>query len=126
MHFITCHKIDDASHITNLFFIEIVCLHDIYRSIASDYDVKFLGYFWRTLWRKLETKLFFFLQLVILKLMEKNEIVNRNLSQLLHVIIQKNLKSWEECLPFIEFAYNRIVYSTIDFSSFEIVMGLIH
>ena len=68
----------------------------------------------------------FFLQLVILKLMEKNEIVNRNLSQLLHVIIQKNLKSWEECLPFIEFAYNRIVYSTIDFSSFEIVMGLIH
>jgi len=106
--------------------MEIVCLHDIYRSIASDYDVKFLGYFWKTLWRKLETKLFFFLQLVILKLMEKNEIVNRNLSQLLHVIIQKNLKSWEECLPFIEFAYNRIVYSTIDFSSFEIVMGLIH
>jgi hypothetical protein len=52
-----------------------------------------------------------------------NEIMNRNLSHLLHVIIQKNLKSWEECLSFIEFAYNRILHSTIDFSSFEIVYG---
>jgi hypothetical protein len=50
------------------------------------------------------------------------------------VIIQKNLKICEECLPFVEFAYNRIVYSTTDFSPFEIVyafnpltpMDLIH
>ena len=38
-------------------------------------------------------------------------------------MIQKNLKSWEECLQFIEFAYNRTVYSTTGFSPFEIVYG---
>ena len=49
--------------------------------------------------------------------------MNRTLSTLLRTIIQKNLKSWEDCLPFIEFAYNRSVHSTTDFSSFEIVYG---
>jgi hypothetical protein len=49
--------------------------------------------------------------------------MNIILSQLLCVVIQKNLKSWEECLLFVEFAYNRIVHSTTDFSPFEIVYG---
>ena len=42
---------------------------------------------------------------------------------MLHAIIQKNLKTWEECLPHVEFAYNRTVHSTTKFSPFEIVYG---
>jgi len=53
----------------------------------------------------------------------QTEVVNRTLSPLLRAIIQKNLKSWEECLPFVEFAYNRTVHSTTGFSPFEIVYG---
>jgi hypothetical protein len=45
MHFITCHKTDDVSHIADLFYREIVCLHDILRSIVLDHDVKFHSYF---------------------------------------------------------------------------------
>ena len=53
----------------------------------------------------------------------QTEVVNTILSTLLHTIIQKNLKIREDCLPFIEFAYNRSVHSTTNFSSFEIVYG---
>jgi len=36
-------------------------------------------------------------------------------------VIKKNIKSWEECLPHVEFAYNRAVHSTTQHSPFEVV-----
>ena len=53
----------------------------------------------------------------------QNEVVNKTLSTLLRTIIQKNLKSWEDCLSFTELAYNRSVHSTTNMSPFEIIYG---
>ncbi|KAK1665512.1 hypothetical protein QYE76_053671 [Lolium multiflorum] len=38
-------------------------------------------------------------------------------------MIKKNLKEWEDCLPHVEFAYNRAVHSTTELCPFEVVYG---
>ncbi|KAG7527866.1 Retrotransposon gag domain, partial [Arabidopsis suecica] len=121
-HFIACHKTDDALHIANLFFKEIVRLHGMPRTIVSDRDAKFLSHFWKTLWSKLGTKLLFSTTCHP-QTDGQTEVVNRTLSTLLRALIKKNLKSWEECLPHVEFAYNHSVHSASKFSPFQIVYG---
>ena len=102
------------------FFREIVRLHGIPKSIVSDRDTKFLSYFWKTLWKKLGTKLIFSTACHP-QTDGQTEVVNITLSSLLRVVIKKNIKSWEECLPHVEFAYNRAVHSTTQLSPFEIL-----
>jgi hypothetical protein len=38
-------------------------------------------------------------------------------------VLKKNLKMWEECLPHVEFAYNRVVHSITKVSPFQVVYG---
>jgi len=58
-HFIPCHKVDDASHISRLYFREVVRLHGLPKTIVSDKAAKFISYFKKNLWAKLGTKLLF-------------------------------------------------------------------
>jgi len=81
-HFILCHKIDDANHVVNLFFKEVVRLHGIPRSIVLDRDVKFVSHFWKMLWGKLGTKLLFSITCHP-QMDDQTEVVNRIFSQLL-------------------------------------------
>jgi hypothetical protein len=53
----------------------------------------------------------------------QTEVVNRSLGTLLRVLIKKNLKDWDECIPHAEFAYNRAKHATTMKSPFMVVYG---
>ena len=46
----------------------------------------------------------------------QTEVVNKSLSTMLRAILKGNNKSWDEYLPHIEFAYNRVVHRTTKIS----------
>jgi hypothetical protein len=116
-HFIPCHKSDNASHVTDLFFTEIIHLDGVPNTIVLDRDAKFLTHFWRTLWFKLGTKLLFSITCHP-QTDGQTEVVNRTLSTMLWAVLKTNIKLGEECLPHIEFAYNRSIHSTTKVSPF--------
>jgi hypothetical protein len=47
------------------------------------------------------------------------------LSTMLRVILKKNIKMWEKCLPHVEFTYNCSLHSTTKMCLFEIVYGFL-
>ena len=92
-HFIPCNKIDDASHVANLFCREILRLHGVPMTIVSDRDLKFLSYFWKTLCTKIGIKLLFSMAYHP-QTDGQTEVSNHTLSALLCGLIKKNIQEW--------------------------------
>nr|GFB29717.1 transposon Ty3-I Gag-Pol polyprotein [Tanacetum cinerariifolium] len=91
--------------IASLYFKEIVRLHGVPKTMISDRDVKFLGHFWRTLWRKLGNTLKFSTTCHP-QTDGQTEVTNRTLGSLLRALITRNLKQWEELLPHAKISKN--------------------
>ncbi|RDX84168.1 hypothetical protein CR513_34825, partial [Mucuna pruriens] len=122
-HFIPCHKSNDASHVSNLFFKDVVQLLGLSRTIVLDRDTKFLEHFWRSLWSKLKTKLLFSTTCHP-QTDGQTEVVNRTLGKLLRCFVKKSLRDWEDWIPHIEFAYNRVFNSTTSYLLCFIVLTM--
>ena len=120
-HFIPCHKVDDASNISRYFLRDVIRLHGLPKTIVSDRDPMFISHLWRTLWGRPETKLNFSSS-CHLQTDGQTKDVNRSLSTMLRAILKGNHKSWDEYLPHIEFAYNRVVHN---FHPLRLYTGLI-
>ncbi|GJS56056.1 putative reverse transcriptase domain-containing protein [Tanacetum coccineum] len=104
-YFIACSKTIDVTHISDLYFREIVRLHGIPLTITSDRDPKFMSHFLRTLWRKLGTQ-HQFSTTAHPQTDGQTEVVNRSLGSMLRCYVGKNIRQWDLLLPQIEFAYN--------------------
>jgi hypothetical protein len=97
-HFITCQKTSDATHIANFFFKEVIRLHGLPRSIVSDRDTKFMGHFWRTLWKKLRKNLSF-TSSYHPQMDGQTEFVNKSLGDLLRSLVIELHSQWDNILP---------------------------
>jgi hypothetical protein len=121
-HFIPCSKTSDASKIAQLYFDEIVKLYGLPTTIVSDRDVKFMSYFWKTLWHLVGTKLKFSAAYHP-QTDGQTEVVNRSLGNLLRCLVGDHARTWDSILPIAQFAYNNSVNRTIGMSPFEVVHG---
>jgi hypothetical protein len=122
-HFIPFQKTSDPTHIPNLFFKEVVGLHDLPRSIIFDRDTKFVGHFWRTLWKNLGTSLSFS-SMYHPQTDGKIEVMNKILGDLLRSLVTEHHSQWDHVLPQVEFAYNDSLNRSIGKSPFQIVYGM--
>jgi hypothetical protein len=121
-HFIPFQKTSDATHIENLFFKEVVRLHGLPRSRVSDRDTKFIGHFWRTLWKKIGTNLMFSYAYHP-QTDGQTKVVNISLGDLLGIFVTEHHINWDNVLPQAEFAYNDSVNRSTGKSPFQIVYG---
>ena len=73
-HFVPCNKSNDASHVADLYFKDIMCLHGIPKTMVLDRDSKFLSHFGE-LWGGNLELVYYSAPLIILKPMVKMKLL---------------------------------------------------
>ena len=121
-HFIQCNKKNDASHVVKFFFREVVKLHGWPSTIVSDRDVKFISYFFKTLWRLFGNTLKFS-SAFHPQTDGQTEVVNRSLGNMLRCLVGVKKGVLDLILSIAEFAYINSVNRSTGKSLFQIVNG---
>ena len=97
-YFLPCSKTSDASKIAKLYFDEIVKLYGLPKTIVSNRDVRFMSYFWKTLWHLVGTKLKFSTAFHP-QTDSQTKVVNRSLGNLLRCLMGEANQNWDSILP---------------------------
>lgn len=124
VHFIPCKRTTDAVQVATLFFREVYRLHGLPLSIVSDRDSRFLGHFWRSMWKLLDTSLDMSTSYHP-QTDGQTEVTNRSLGNLLRSLVGTSIRSWDSKLPQAEFAHNHAVNRSSKFSPFQIIYGMV-
>ena len=121
-HFVACAEQVNAVKCADLIYGEVVRLHGLPLSITSDRDGRFMSAFWRTLWKRVGTKLNFSSSFHP-QTDGQTEVVNRSVGNMLRCLVGEKLGNWDLMLAQAEFAYNSSVNRSTGMSPFQIVYG---
>jgi hypothetical protein len=106
-----------------LFFKEVVRFHGLPKSIVSDKDTKFVGHFWRTLWKN-PGMILSFSSAYHPYTDGQTEVVNQSLGDLLRSLVDEHHSQWDQILLQVEFAYNDSPNQSIGQIPFQIMYGM--
>lgn len=110
-------------HILLIYFSEVVTLHGFPISIVCDRDTKFVGNFWRILWKKLGAN-FSFSSAYHPQIYGQTEVVNIILGNILKILVYQDPKQWDLALAQVEFSYNDTPNQSTGMSPFQIAFGM--
>jgi hypothetical protein len=117
-----CKKKITAEKTANLFFQYVWVHFGLPMSIVSNQDNRFLGDFWTSLWRMMDTKL-----KRSTTFHPQNgkhiEVVNKTVVLFLRGYCNKHPKLWDEKIPYVQHAYKLTLHSSTHSSPFETCFG---
>ena len=97
-------------------------MHGWPSTIVSDRDVKFVNYFWKTLWKLFGTTLKFS-SAFHPQTDGQTEVVNRSLGDMLRCLVRVKQGVWDLILLIAEFACNNYVNVSTSKSLFKLLMA---
>jgi hypothetical protein len=121
-HFIPVKTKYKGAKLAELYIARIVCLHGVHKKIVSDRGTQSTSRFWEKLHEDMDTKLNFSLTYHA-QTDGQTERVNQILEDMLRAYALKDKKSWDKCLPYVEFSYNNSCQKSLKMSPFEVLYG---
>ncbi len=112
VHYVPCNKTIDAPGMADMFVREVVRLHGWPKVVISDRDPRFDSEFWRAVLKGSGTEL----RMSTAYHPEtdgQTERANRTLLAMLRKFAVDSGSTWEEHLPWLEFAYNDSLSSAV-------------
>src|SRR6266566_5217671 len=121
-HFIPVKTTHTTQKLARLYLNRIVSLHGVPRTIISDRGTQFVSRFWDHLHQALGTQLVFSTAYHP-QTGGQMERVNQILEDMLRACVLTYGTSWEESLPYAEFAYNNSYQASLQMAPFEALYG---
>jgi hypothetical protein len=117
-----CTKTITATQAAKMFFEHVWKHFGLPDSIISDRDVRFCSHFWNSLWGMMDTRLKKFIAFQP-QTDGHTEVMNHTLVHMLRGYNSKHPKTWDDSLPYLQFAFNRSVHSSSGKTPFETCYG---
>ena len=121
-HFIPVKSTYKGVNIVDISMKEMFGLHGVSKAIVPDRDAKFIGNFWKALFKGLGTELNFSTAYHP-QTNEKTERVNQVLEDMLRMYVMDKPGKWEDYLHLVEFSYNNNFQVSASMSPIEILYG---